>query len=131
MFDKQLSQRRQELDMRQRKAIRAAMLPVVAAYKMESETAVIEYRRARADLTFIQRGELAKNKAEWHQLIERRKADFEKLALSLDRTQDFKKAADPQTFMDKLRNRAADFRSDRDRDPPRPFNDNDQDQEIE
>ena len=33
--------------------------------------------------------------------------------------------------MDKLRNRAADFRSDRDRDPPRPFNDNDQDQEIE
>jgi hypothetical protein len=123
MFDKQLSQRRQELDTRQRKAIRAAMLPVVAAYKMESETAVIEYRRARADLTFIQRGELAKNKAEWHQLIERRKADFEKLALSLERTQEFNKAADPQSFLDKLRNRAADFRQDRD--PPGPSNDND------
>jgi hypothetical protein len=123
MFDKQLARRRQELDTRQRKAIRAAMLPVVAAYKMESETAVIEYRRARADLTFIQRGELAKNKAEWHQLIERRKADFEKLALSLERTQEFNKAADPQSFLDKLRNRAPDFRADRD--PPGPSNDND------
>lgn len=123
MFDKQLAQRRQELDTRQRKAIRAAMLPVVAAYKMESETAVIEYRRARADLTFIQRGELAKNKTEWHQLIECRKADFEKLALSLERTQEFNKAADPVSFLDKLRNRAAEFRADRD--PPGPSNDND------
>jgi hypothetical protein len=123
MFDKQLAQRRQELDTRQRNAIRAAMLPVVAAYKMESETAVIEYRRARADLTFIQRGELAKNKTEWHQLIECRKADFEKLALSLERTQEFNKAADPVSFLDKLRNRAAEFRADRD--PPGPSNDND------
>lgn len=124
MFDKQLAQRRQELEARQRKAIRAAMLPVVAAYKMETETAVIEYRRARHDLTLTQRGELAKNKAEWHQLIERRRTDFEQLALSLERTREFNKAADPQSFMEKLRNRAADFRTDRDRDPPGPSNDN-------
>lgn len=106
MLDKQRDKRRQELELTQRKAIRDAMLPVVTAHKLDYENAIRDYRRDRADLMFVHRGENAKNKAEWAQLLATRERDYAELAASAERTSNFNAKADPKSFMERLKDAA-------------------------
>lgn len=125
MMAAQQAERRHELEARQRKAIRAAMLPVITTHRMESEIAIRDYHQGRADLNFSQAGERAKNKADWAQLISRRERDFVNLKDSLERVGHYNENADPMSFLERIAERAQGLRMH----GPTPENDNDPEQE--
>lgn len=86
----------QQLLARQRAHIRQTMLPLAANKRLERYAAALAYKSERATLAFVQSGEKAKNRAEWHQLSQDRDTAYAELARSLDRTQRFNDSADPE-----------------------------------
>jgi|GEM_PF-6850570 len=127
MLQKHHDRRRQQLEIQQRKVIRAEMLPVITQYNLAMASAKRDYDQARTDLTFIQNGERAKNKADWNNLINRRERDFAQLAHTVEPTPDFNDAADPNSFIKKITDRARIIAQK----PRAPSNDNDFDHEPE
>lgn len=111
MFEKHQAKRRHELELEQRKAIRAAMLPVVTRQKLAMDAAVHDYARERSDLAFVQNGERAKNKADWITLLARRERDFANLPASNARTQAFNDKADPARYLERIYKRAQDIKN--------------------
>lgn len=125
MLDKAHARAGQALETRQRKAIRAAMLPVLTQKQLQTRAASLEYNHARADLIFVQMGERAKLRVEWQQLVNQRATDYAELRASLERTEAFNQKAAPKSLFDQIRDQ---LKSQPDQTPAREQN-NDRDQE--
>lgn len=110
MLEKLQTKRAHELEIAQKKAIRAAVLPIITEQKLATSTMADTYRNGRLDLAFVQNGERAKLKAEWKHLLDTRATDYAALAASLERSQGFNEKADPVSFLDRMKTRAKEIR---------------------